>query len=95
MSCMKIHKVGDSEIVSVCDENLIGKSFKEKDSCLEITERFYKGEVADGPKILEVCDDAKNVNVIGEESVKLFVDAGVISEESIRKIKGVPFAIIV
>lgn len=89
---MKVHKAGDREVVAVCDCNLVGKSFKEKNLKLEISERFYKGHVTAKEKIINVIKGAHTVNLVGEESVILGLEAGIVLKDNIIKIKGVPHA---
>jgi len=89
---LKIHKTGTREIVALCDEDLIGKTLEEKNFQLKISERFYKGEELSEDKIIDILKSESNVNIVGENSIKLALKAGIISEESIIKIKGVPHA---
>lgn len=91
---MKIHRTGESEVVAVCDEELVGKCFEEDGVCLDVSESFYKGDKVDGSRVLKVCKDARAMNVVGKKSVKLFLDAGMIVMENVREVKGVPFVII-
>ena len=41
---VKIHVMEDKEVISVCDSNLIGKTFTEGELELKVSEQFYKGE---------------------------------------------------
>jgi hypothetical protein len=95
MIYVKVHKVGKSEVIAVCDEDLIGKCFEEEKIYLDVNERFYKGDIVDGSEILKICMDAKTVNIVGKNSVKLFLDAGIILKENVREVEGIPFAMIV
>ena len=94
MIVVKIHRDAESYVVAVCDKALIGKCFEEGDLCLDVSERFYSGEEMGADELFDFVEDAKTVNIVGEESVKLFVDRGVISEKNINKVKSVPFAIV-
>lgn len=89
---VKIHKSCNNFVVAVCDEELIGKSFHKGKLCLNITERFYKGDEKSCEEIKEILKDAPNVNFVGEESIKLGISLGLIKKESIIKIQGVPHA---
>jgi hypothetical protein len=40
---VKIHKTENKDIVAVCDEDLLGKKFEEKELILDVSEEFYKG----------------------------------------------------
>jgi hypothetical protein len=86
------------DVVAICDSNLIGKYFEEKDSQLDIKESFYKGEDVSREKAIEIMKDMKKedatFNIVGEESVSAAIDAEIISEECIKKIQGIPFGMI-
>jgi uncharacterized protein len=88
----KIHKSGDRNIIAICDESLIGKKFSEGNLILDITERFYKGEVLTGDQTLELMKDALNLNIVGEKSIALALKNGIIEKDSVIKINGVPHA---
>jgi len=89
---IKIHKDKHSEVVAVSDENLIGKTFEEDGKIINVNERFYKGEKMEDNEAGEILINAKNINAVGEESVKLCVKLGLIKEENILIIGGIPHA---
>jgi len=84
--------VHNQEIVSVCDSELIGKTLTEKELEITITERFYKGEQFEEEEIICLLKEAGNINIVGENSIKLALKAKVITKEGIIKIQGVPLA---
>ncbi len=83
------------KVVAVCDSDLIGKTFDEGKCCLEVNERFYKGEEKNCDEVKKILKEADNANIVGEESVKAAMDAGVVSKEEVKKIKGIPYAVMV
>lgn len=89
---LKIHKAGDREVVAVCDENLVGKCFKEKNLRLEVYERFYKGKIVSKEKVIGIIKEAYTVNLVGEEAVSLGLKASIVFKENIIKIDGIPHA---
>ena len=93
MIYLKINKTEQNEVVAVCDADLIGKSFSEKNLKLDITEKFYKGKITSKEEIIKILKDAENINIVGKESIKLAVDAGIIEKNNIIKIKKIPHAI--
>jgi len=97
MISIKIHS-SYRKIVAAADSDLIGKKFVEKNVQLDIKESFYKGEEFNEAKAIELMrfeamDDA-TFNIVGKESVRAAVKAGIIadSKDSIIKIKGIPHA---
>ncbi|MEK6906934.1 MAG: DUF424 family protein [Nanoarchaeota archaeon] len=94
MIYLKRNQTKDNEVVAICDEDLLGKKFSENNLKLEITKRFYKGEIIADEKIIEILQNARNINIVGKDSVKLAVKAGIIDESNIIKIKKIPHALV-
>ncbi|MEN7982161.1 MAG: DUF424 family protein [Nanoarchaeota archaeon] len=86
------------DVVTICDSNLIGNYFEEDETQLDIKEDFYKGEDVSREKAIEIMKDMSKedatFNIVGEEAVDAAIEAGIISEEGVMKIEGVPFALI-
>ncbi len=85
-------------VVAVCDSDLLGKRFEQGKFQLDIKESFYKGEEVDEEKAVRIMkkmagEDA-TFNIVGKNSVNLALQAGVIIEEGIGEIKGIPFALV-
>jgi len=95
MILLKLHKNENSEVVSLCDSNLIGKTFEEGKLRIEVSERFYKGEELSKEKILLILKNCSNANIVGKESIKLALDSSIIEKESIIKIKKIPISYLV
>ncbi len=90
MFYVKIHKKNDNKIVSICDKELLGKTFEEGNRILEVND-FYKGELVDKEEIKKyLCEDT--LNLVGKNIINLALKLGVISKESIITIKRVPHA---
>ncbi len=86
------------DIVAVCDMELLGKKFEDKEFQLDIKESFFKGEETSEEKAIEVMKDMSKedatFNIVGNKSVAAALKAGIISEEGIKEIQGVPFAMV-
>lgn len=86
------------DVVAVCDSSILGKKFEQGKFQLDVKESFYKGEQVSEEKAIEImkkmaAEDA-TFNITGEKSVNAAIKAGVISKESIGKIQGIPFALV-
>ncbi len=91
----KIHK-SYRDIVAICDENLVGKTFEKDNFQLFLKENFYKGDKIDSIKLLELLktmakEDAI-FNIVGENSVNLAIKSGIISKDSVKTIQNIPFS---
>lgn len=86
------------DIVAICDSDLIGKKFDEGNFQLEVKEEFFKGEEASEEKVVKIIQDMSKedatFNIVGKRSVNAALKAGIISEEGIKKIQGIPFIMI-
>jgi hypothetical protein len=94
---VKIHK-SYRDIVAICDENLLGKFFEEGKFQLEIKENFFEGEKTSSEELLKIMENYRKedatFNIIGDKSTDLALKAGIINKEGIKKIQGIPFALI-
>ncbi|MBI4116111.1 DUF424 family protein [Candidatus Pacearchaeota archaeon] len=86
------------KVVAVCDEGLIGKILEEGKLCLEIKESFFKGKNVSEKEVVEIMGDLSKedatFNIVGKNSVNAALNAGIISEEGIKTINGIPFALV-
>lgn len=92
---IKIHKTQERKIISICDEDLIGKKFEEKDLHLDVSEHFYKGEKLPEDKILKEIQDADYINIVGKNSINFAIKNKLILKENIIKIQKIPHAILI
>ncbi len=89
---VKIHVTQEAAVTAICDEDLIGKTISDKDKELDITERFYKGEVKSDEEVIEIMEKATNLNLVGEKTIKLALENNIIEESAVIKIGEVPHA---
>ena len=64
---VKFHKSNDRYIVAISDDDLIGKEISEGDLNLNITERFYKGDIKSNEEIIKIMKDSLNLNIVRSE----------------------------
>jgi hypothetical protein len=93
---IKIHK-SYRDVVALCDSDLIGKKFEEGKRQLEIKEHFFKGEEVSKEEAIQqlkfqLREDA-TFNIVGKESTKAAVEAGLFREEDIDFIENIPFGL--
>ncbi len=90
-------------VVAIADKELIGKKFEEEGKQLDVKESFYKGEDKENkPKteeeikriMLDWKGDDATFNIVGEKSINLAIQTGIITQESIGKIQNIPYALI-
>ena len=84
--------------MTICDSDLLGKTFEQGKGQLNIKESFYKGEEKTPEQVEEIIkgfiqEDA-TFNIVGKESTDLALKIGMITQEGIKEVQGVPFALI-
>jgi len=76
-------------LVSVCDPDLVGRTFESGEISLTVEESFYGGEAAvdaDADAVVEGLRRASVANLVGEESVGVAVEAGFIDEATVLEV---------
>ena len=89
---VKVHKKNEKTLVAVCDNDLIGKKFEEGELQLDLTSDFYAGQDLDVKETGDLIRNANMVNFVGKEAIKLGINEGIIEEDHIKKIAGIPHA---
>jgi len=94
---IKIHKTY-REVIAVCDDNLVGKKFEEGNKVLDVRESFFKGKEIQEKELVELMTDFAKAdatfNIVGKQSVETALKAGIISQDGVKKIKGIPYALV-
>ncbi len=85
MIYVKIHK----NVIAMCDEDLIGKKFEDDHRQIDVSERFYKGELVDEKKVIELLEKGTNLNLFGNNVVDIAIKSGIVKEEEVIEIQGV------
>ena len=89
---MKTHESDANVLIAVCDKNIVGKTFREGELILKLDEGFYKGDEATDDEIKNALCCATVANIAGEKSIACAVDCGVIDQDTIIYIEGIPHA---
>lgn len=95
---IKIHK-SYRDVVAICDADLIGKTFEQGKFQLDCKETFYKSDETYNEKkaitiIQNYAKEDATFNIVGPNSVKTCIKAGIISQDSVKKIDNIPFALV-
>jgi len=92
MIYIKVYRVQGEVLLAACDEELIGKTFREGELKLEVKERFYKGELVEEEKLKELLEEATIANLTGERCVTKAIELGYVNPERVLRIQGIPHA---
>jgi uncharacterized protein len=85
-------------VVAMCDKELLGKVFEQGKFQLDVKESFYKGEEVEEKEAVRIlrkmgAEDA-TFNIVGKHSIALALKEGIILEDGIGEIQGIPFALV-
>ena len=97
MISIKVHK-SYRAVIAICDSNLIGKKFEENSKQLDLRESFFKDKEFSKKEAMNLMkkyekEDA-TFNIVGKESIDAAIEAGIVNEKCIMKVKSIPFALV-
>lgn len=95
MISVKVYRQGNEILVGACDEQLIGKKFKEGKFHLDVSKGFYDGQRVSIEVLKTYLENATIANLVGEKTVKCAIQLGLVDPGCILRIKGIPHAQIV
>ena len=89
---MKIYKKGEEILIGACDEELLGKRFKEGKFRLHVKKAFYDGRKVDENTFVAYLEEATIANLVGKRTVECAIRHGYVNPECILYIQGIPHA---
>ena len=92
MIYVKVYRRGAEVLVAACDEDLLGRKFREGDLVLWAKESFYGGDRVTRGELVALLRSCTIANLLGEEAVEAGIEAGIVDEENVIVVQGVPHA---
>ena len=89
---INVKKIKNEVLITLCDDDLIGKKLNFNDTEFYINPKFYNGEKKNEKEIRELLKKATIINAIGKKSVNLCLNEGYIDKEGIIYVNGIPHA---
>ncbi len=87
---IKVYNHNGEILLAACDEELLGKTFEEGELQLQVHVEFYDGFRIDDKDLIRQLGNSTIANLVGEHVIKCALDAGLISDDSIIRIQGIP-----
>ncbi len=94
MPHLRIEHAQGETLVTICDENLLGRKLKKGELTLEVERSFYEGEKVGVEKCIEALKEATIANMVGS-IVKHAIQAGLVKPANVIELQKVPHAQIV
>ena len=91
---LNIMRSGYNVIVSICDEELLGRTLREGGIVFKVSEPFYGGQLVDVDTALQIAAQYSVVNMVGERVVSRAIELGLVHRAAVMRIEGVPHAMV-
>jgi len=92
MISVKIHTRDGERLLAACDPEIIGKTFKEGDIRLKVSEIFYGGETISEEAFRERMRSVTMMNLAGQRTVTIAEEEGYVSKDAVMIIDGIKHA---
>ena len=90
---LKIHRAPDGTCVTaICDRELLNTTVSDGNLEVCISESFYGNRIVSEEEVRRALESAGNVNLMGERSVSIAIDMGMIGRNGCIMIGKVPHA---
>ena len=84
----------DTNMLNICDTELLGKTLNNDNFTLKISEEYYAQKVVEKEEAKVLLKNSNNINMVGKEIISLSVDMGIGTQDGVKEIDGVPFLIV-
>jgi len=83
---LRERETAEGRLVSVCDPDCLGETYKDGPVTLTVSEEFYGGDdavEATAEEVVAGLRRAQVANIVGTEAVGVAVEAGLVDEETV------------
>ena len=92
MISVKVHTSGKEVLVAACDEDLLGQTYRSDKLKIYVSRDFYEGQICDEAALVSRLDMATIANLVGKRTVEAAVKHGIVDDDCVIVIGGVPHA---
>lgn len=89
---IKVHSHPNETILAVCDEDILGQTFRGDGLRIKVLENFYGGDIVDEEGLIRAFDSFTVLNIVGNSAVELAVARGIVEPDRVLVIGGVKHA---
>ena len=83
-----------NQMLNICDPDMIGKKFNQKELKLHISKEYYGKKLVETKEAENLLKNSSIINMVGKETISLSINLGIGSENGIKIINGIPFLIV-
>ena len=86
----KIHRKGGDAVLAACDADVLGKTLKDGEMNVTVSEGFFGTEEVSEEEFIIMLGQSSTMNLFGERTIAIAVDAGFVDDDCIMMIDKVP-----
>ena len=94
MFSARLSRHKDSNMLNICDKELVGKTLNRDNFRLKISEEYYAEKIVEKEEARDLLQKSDNINMVGKEIIDLSINMGIGSRKGVKVIDGVPFLIV-
>ena len=94
MFSIRLIRHKDTNMLNICDSDLLGKTLNRDNFSLKISEEYYAEKTIEKEEAEDLLKQSDNINMVGKIIIDLSVNMGIGSEKGVKVIDGVPFLIV-
>ena len=92
MHAVHNYQQGLQRLLAACDEELLGEVYTEGKFRLDVAATFYDDLRVDEEHLASMLKQCTVANLVGERTVQVALDLGLIAADNVLRIEGVPHA---
>jgi hypothetical protein len=93
---LNIHENNQSTIITLCDSELVGKTFEEGKKILDLSSDYYKGqEYTDTSVIADTLRNADIIMAVGQKAIDLLKREELLTTDETKTIQEIPYTQVV
>lgn len=90
---LKIHRSPETgDVVAICDRELLNTKISNNSITVTPTDAFYGNKAATEEEVREALKRAANANLLGERTIRIAIDMGLVTRAGCIMIGSVPHA---
>ena len=90
MFWIRVIKTPQALLVNVCDEELLGKEFREGNIVLRVSPQFYGGEKVNTEQVKQSLLEGDIMSLVGRKAIGVAVSLGMATWSAVKYVGGVP-----
>jgi len=83
-----------NQMLNICDPDMIGKKFNQKELKLHISKEYYGKKLVETKEAENLLKNSSIINMVGKETISLSINLGIGSQNGIKLIDGIPFLLV-